>query len=42
MRGLIFIIYGHHNTKDSFNAEIRNTFIEEAKSRNINRKSLNK
>ncbi len=27
----IFIIYGHHNTKDSFNAEIRNTFIKEAK-----------
>ena len=26
----IFIIYGHHNTKDSFNAEIRNTFIKEA------------
>ena len=27
----IFIIYGHHNTQNSFNAEIRNTFIEEAK-----------
>ena len=28
----IFIIYGHHNTKQSFNASIRDTFIEEAKS----------
>ena len=27
----IFIIYGHHNTKDSFNASIRDTFINEAK-----------
>ena len=27
----IFVVYGHHNTKDSFNAEIRNTFCEEAK-----------
>ena len=27
----IFIIYGHHNTKDSFNASIRDTFIDEAK-----------
>ena len=27
----IFIIYGHHNTKDSFNATIRETFIDEAK-----------
>ena len=27
----IFIVYGHHNTKDSFNASIRNTFIDEAK-----------
>ena len=28
----ILIIFGHHNTKDSFNASIRDTFIEEAKS----------
>ena len=27
----IFIVYGHHNTKDSFNAAIRDTFITEAK-----------
>ena len=27
----IFVVYGHHNTKNSFNAEIRNTFCEEAK-----------
>ena len=27
----IFIVYGHHNTKKSFNASIRDTFIEEAK-----------
>ena len=27
----IFIVYGHHNTKDSFNAAIRDTFIDEAK-----------
>ncbi len=27
----IFIVYGHHNTKSSFNASIRDTFIEEAK-----------
>ena len=27
----IFIIFGHHNTKTSFNALIRDTFIEEAK-----------
>ncbi len=27
----IFIVYGHHNTKSSFNAQIRNTFIDEAK-----------
>ena len=26
----ICIIYGHHNTKDSFNASIRDVFIEEA------------
>ena len=26
----ICIIYGHHNTKSSFNAAIRDTFIEEA------------
>ena len=27
----ICIIFGHHNTKDSFNASVRDTFIEEAK-----------
>ena len=27
----IFIVYGHHNTKDSFNASIRDIFIDEAK-----------
>tara|TARA_B100000674_G_scaffold100412_1_gene73031 strand:+ start:201 stop:845 length:645 start_codon:yes stop_codon:yes gene_type:complete len=27
----ICIIYGHYNTKDSFNAAVRDTFIEEAK-----------
>ena len=27
----IFIVYGHHNTKKSFNASIRDTFIDEAK-----------
>ena len=27
----ILIVYGHHNTKDSFNASIRDTFIDEAK-----------
>ena len=27
----ILIIFGHHKTKDSFNASIRDTFIEEAK-----------
>ena len=27
----IFIAYGHHNTNNSFNAAIRDTFIEEAK-----------
>ena len=27
----IFIVYGHHNTKESFNASIRDTFIDEAK-----------
>ena len=27
----IFIVYGHHNIKDSFNASIRDTFIDEAK-----------
>ena len=26
----ICIIYGHHNTKDSFNASVRDTFIDEA------------
>ena len=27
----IFIVYGHHNVKDSFNASIRDTFIDEAR-----------
>ena len=27
----IFILFGHHNTKTSFNASIRDTFIHEAK-----------
>ena len=27
----IFIVFGHHNTNSSFNAEIRDTFIDEAK-----------
>ena len=27
----IFIVYGHHNSKTSFNAAIRDTFIDEAK-----------
>ena len=27
----IFIVYGHHNIKKSFNASIRDTFIDEAK-----------
>ena len=27
----IFIVYGHHKTKDSFNASIRDTFVNEAK-----------
>ena len=27
----IFIVYGHYNTKESFNASIRDAFIEEAK-----------
>ena len=27
----IFILFGHHNTKTSFNASIRDTFIDEAK-----------
>ena len=27
----IFIVYGHHNVKESFNASIRDTFIDEAK-----------
>ena len=27
----IFIVYGHHNTKKSFNASIRDVFIDEAK-----------
>ena len=31
MRKKIFIVYGHHNIKESFNASIRDTFIDEAK-----------
>ena len=31
----IFIAYGHHNTTNSFNSAIRDTFIDEAKKRNI-------
>ena len=27
----IFVVYGHHNIKKSFNASIRDTFIDEAK-----------
>ena len=27
----IFIVYGHHNIKKSFNASVRDIFIEEAK-----------
>ena len=27
----IFIAYGHHNTSDSFNSAVRDTFIDEAK-----------
>ena len=27
----IFVVYGHHNTKTSFNSSIRDTFINEAK-----------
>ena len=27
----IFIVYGHHNTKNSFNAAIRDTFVSEVK-----------
>ena len=27
----IFVVYGHHNVKKSFNASIRDTFIDEAK-----------
>ena len=27
----IFIVYGHHDIKKSFNASVRDTFIEEAK-----------
>ena len=29
----IFIVYGHHNTRECFNASIRDTFIDEAKKR---------
>ncbi len=27
----IFVVFGHHNSKTSFNAQIRDTFIDEAK-----------
>ena len=27
----IFVAFGHHNTKNSFNASVRDTFIDEAK-----------
>ena len=27
----ICIVFGHYNTKDSFNASVRDTFIQEAK-----------
>ena len=27
----IFVVYGHHNTKTSFNSSVRDTFIDEAK-----------
>ena len=27
----IFIVYGHHNSKDSFNAAVKDTFIKECK-----------
>ena len=27
----ICIVFGHYNTKDSFNASVRDTFIDEAK-----------
>ena len=27
----IFVVYGHHNIKESFNASIRDAFIDEAK-----------
>ena len=30
----IFIVYGHHNPKKSFNASVRDTFIDEAKKLN--------
>ena len=30
----IFIVYGHHDTQKSFNASIRDTFIDEAKKLN--------
>ena len=30
----IFIVYGHHNSKTSFNSAIRDTFMEEAKKNN--------
>ena len=27
----IFIVFGHHNTENSFNAAVRDQFIDEAK-----------
>ena len=34
----IFIVYGHHNTQKSFNASIRDTFIDEANKLNVDGK----
>ena len=36
----IFIVYGHHDIKKSFNASVRDTFIEEAKKLEIKKLSL--
>ena len=30
MHKKIFVVYGHHNTEKSFNASVRDTFIDEA------------
>ena len=37
----IFIVYGHHNTKKSFNQSIRDTFIDEAKKNGHERDLIN-